>query len=504
MQGKTDLAQGIPEDAIAPGGMLAGMYEGEHVVLARLEDGRLRAVSGSCTHLGAPLETGKVSDGQLRCPWHHARFSLEDGEAVGGPALENLGCYRVEQSDGLIRVTGRRHTPAPRRELAVETPIVIIGSGAGGYAMADMLSRLGHGEDTLVLSAESDPPYERTFVSKQYLAGRQSRDEALLPAPGQGLGEPASIRLGTPVVSLDPATRSLTLESGETVSYGTLVLATGARAAMPDFPGAQDARVHTLRTLADADAILAQVQEGKRAVVLGASFIGLEVAASLTQQGLDVDVVAQDAAPLASILGEETGQYVRRLHEEHGVTFHMERTVTAFKHDAVWLDDTTRLPADLVIAGIGVLPRLDLALTGDLALCEASGGVRVDGNLRTSDPHVYAIGDIASYPDPRTGKPLRVEHWVHAQRMGQYLARAFTGAAQAPFAQTPFFWTGYFGTQMRYVGHAKPEASRLEGDPGADDFAVFFREKGEDRAVLTVGRDMLALQMEERWDAQDM
>ena len=509
MSAKPDLSRGISVQQLEGGKPVAGSFEGQDVIVMQLPDGRLRAVSGACTHLGAPLETGAVIDGEIRCPWHHARFSLEDGQAVGGPALESLGCFAAEEADGLVRVTGRRHIEAPRPELTVPSPVVIVGNGGAGYALADMLSRYGLGEQVLLIGDEADGPYDRTFLSKQYLAGKASRVDFAMPAPGQGLGLPAELRTSARVTAIDRANRKITVQPADdgghaqTIAYGTLVLATGAEAQIPDFPGAERDDVFILRDLADADALLAAAMKGKRAVIMGASFIGLEVAAALVQQGLSVSVVDKEDVPLASTLGDEAGRFVQTLHEEKGVNFHLGRTIAGFDGQAVWLDDGQRLTAQLFVVGAGVKPRVDLAKDAGLELAEDNGGVTVDDALRTSDPHIYAAGDIASYPDPRLGRALRVEHWVHAQRMGQFLARRFTGQSNAGFGDTPFFWSGHYGTQLRYVGHAPAEDRKIEGDVSSGDFAVTYRVDGKDKALLSCQRDIEALEREAKWDRPD-
>lgn len=495
-----DFGAGVDASAVPAGAMLKGTFEGADILVVRKADGALRGVSANCTHFGAPLDTGALVEDEIRCPWHHARFSLEDGEALGGPALESLGCYVVEEADGKIRVTGRRHVSAPRPGLKADTPILIVGSGAAGYALADMLARKGHGKDALLLTADAEPPYDRTFLSKDYLAGGAPREEVLMPAPGQGLGDPVEIRTGSEVTAIDAKARKVTLADGKTLDYGTLVLATGAEPVAPDFLGREDPRVHTLRSLGDADALIADMSEGAHAVVLGASFIGLEVASSLVARGLAVDVVAQGDVPLAPVLGARAGAFIQELHEAKGVTFHMGRSIVSYGQDAVWLDDGTRLPADLVVLGTGVAPRLDLARSAGLDLAEEEDGVRVDAHLRTSDAHIHAIGDIASYPDPRLGRPVRIEHWVHAQRQGEYLGRLLTGETEDGFGDTPFFWTGYYGTQLRYVGHAGADDPRIEGSFADGDFAVYYREDGKDRAMLSSGRDKAALETEAAWD----
>lgn len=498
---KLDFAAGIASSALDDGAILAGKAGEDAVVLVR-QGGKVCALSGECTHLGAPLEKGIVADGELRCPWHHARFALDSGEAVGAPAFEPLSCYDVVEQDGRIRVTGKRDAVAAPAGQA-GSPIVIVGGGAAGHACADMLARAGQGARVTILSADGDKPYDRTFCSKQYLAGKKGREDCLLPEPGEGERESATIRTGVTVTSIDLAGRAVITDAGERIGYATLVLATGAAPTLPDVAGFDRANVHMLRTLADADALIAAADKAKRVVILGASFIGLEVAASLAQRGLEVAVVARDEVPLAAVVGAEAGRFVQSLHEKKGVRFHLGRTITGYDGTVATLDDDTRVPADFLVVGAGVAPRVDLARAAGLTLAsdDEGGGIRVDETLATSASDVFAIGDIASYPDPRLGRPIRVEHWVHAQRQGQYLARRLLGEIDGGFGDTPFFWSGHYDASLRYVGHvASSEDRRIEGSIEDGAFALFFREDGEDRALLTCKRDVEALDVEAAWD----
>ncbi|WP_045393368.1 FAD-dependent oxidoreductase [Falsirhodobacter sp. alg1] len=487
---KPDFTQGIDANALTEGVPLAGTVDGKSVILVR-KDGVVRALSGECTHLSAPLENGLVAEGEIRCPWHHARFDLTTGEAVGAPAITPLSCYPVEQADGRIRVLPKPNKVPVVKPAGDGDRIVVIGGGAAGHALAEMMGRHGQGARVTLLTAD-EAPYDRTMCSKQYLAGKKPRDDCFLPAP-----KGVDVRTGVTVSAIDPVAKEVTTAAGDRIAYGRLVLATGAQATQPDFAGVTN--VYLLRDLADADALIAAANDSKTAVVLGSGFIGLEVAAALVGQGLRVDVVTHDPVPLAKILGPEAGGFVQGLHEQNGVTFHVGRSIARYDENSVVLDDGLEITADLVVSGIGVRPRVDLASQAGLALGPSEDGVAVDAMLRTSNPDIHAIGDIARYPDPRGGEALRVEHWVHAQRQGQYLARCFMGMEHGPFADTPFFWSGHYGTQLRYVGHGSAEQRTIEGDVDGGEFAIHYEGN---RALLTCQRDIPSLQAEAEWDAE--
>ncbi|WBO21368.1 FAD-dependent oxidoreductase [Sphingomonas abietis] len=499
---KPDFSAGIPAAALDQGAIVAGTVDGEAVVLVR-HQGKVCAVSGECTHLGAPLETGIVASGELRCPWHHARFALATGEAVGAPAMEPLSCYDVVEEDGTVRVTGKRGVRQPEEVQSRGGPILIVGGGAAGHACADMLARAGQGGRVTLLSADRDAPYDRTFCSKQYLAGKKERADCLLPEPGQGEGAPVAIRTGVEVASIDLERRIVTTGDGEDIAYDTLILATGAEPTRPDIEGLDHPNARLLRTLADADGLIAAADTAKHVAIMGASFIGLEVAASLVQRKLSVTVIAQDDIPLAAILGPEAGRFVQSLHEDKGVRFQLGRTIARYDGTVATLDDGSTVEADLLVIGVGVEPRVDLAEKAGIVLAteEEGGGIRVDETMATSAETIFAIGDVANYPDPRLGHRIRVEHWVHAQRQGQYLARRLLGETNEGFGDTPFFWSGHYDVSLRYVGHvASPDDRRVEGAVEQGEFAIFFREDGEEQALLTGKRDIEALDVEAAWD----
>jgi 3-phenylpropionate/trans-cinnamate dioxygenase ferredoxin reductase subunit len=375
---------------------------------------------------------------------------------------------------------------APHAARAATPPssVVIVGGGAAGSAAAEMLRREGYGGPITMISADDAPPYDRPNVSKDYLAG--SAPEEWIPLrPPEFYGEHGiELLTGRRVTALDAAARRVTLDDGATRGYGALLLATGADPVRLPAHMHTGVPVHYLRTLADSRAIIAAATGGaKRAVVLGASFIGLEVAASLRERGLEVHVVAPESRPLERVLGPELGDYVRTLHEAHGVVFHLGRTAGGIDDAGVTLGSGERLAADFVVAGIGVRPGLALAEGAGLRM---DRGVSVNEYLETSAPGVYAAGDVARWPDPHTGERIRVEHWVVAQRQGQTAARNMLGARER-FDAVPFFWSRHYDVAINYVGHAERwDEVELDGEPGS--FVARYLEHGRPVAALAVNR----------------
>jgi len=504
----SDFALGVAVEELEEGQMLAGEFAGEPVVLIR-QNGRFCAWSGNCTHLGAPLGEGLLVDGQLRCPWHHARFSVSSGEAVGAPAFQPLTRYMTAVTDGRVFVAAAPTLKVQPVSAKHERPVaagsgqagrvVIIGAGAGGYACAELLGRAGHAGTVTLISDDPDPPYDRTVCSKQYLIGMTSR-EASLMSPALA----AERRTGR-AVAIDVGDRSVRLENGERVPFDVLVLATGGDPVRADLPGFDGPNVHVLRTLADADALIAAAGTARRVAIVGASFIGLEAAASLKQRKLDVHVIAPDDVPLKKVLGAEVGRMIRMVHEEQGVVFHLGRRCKSFDGSRLTLDDESTVEADFVVLGLGVRPRTELAAAAGLECAPTSqgGGVVVNGRLETSAAGIFAIGDIARYPDVHAGQPIRVEHWVHAQRQGQYLARALLGKP-GEYRDPPFFWSAHFDTGLKYVGHVGSiEGTRVEGEIAKREFTIGYMGKGEERAFVTCGRDLPALTVEAEWEGAD-
>ncbi|HEX5386916.1 MAG TPA: FAD-dependent oxidoreductase [Gemmatimonadales bacterium] len=490
-----DLArEGVPLDAVADGGMILGHVGDDPVLVARRGE-QYFAIGAVCTHYSGPLAEGLVVGETVRCPWHHACFSLRTGEALGAPALNPVASYTLERRNGRLYAGARTLAEPLAQTKSAGRPepgwnVVILGAGAAGEAAAEMLRRLGFAGRITMVGADPAAPYDRPNLSKDYLAGEASED--WIPLRPREFYDEHGIQLvlGRRAERLDLAARRVVLEGGDALPYDRLLLALGADPVRLDIPGGDLPHVHVLRSLAQCQSIIAAAERARRVVVLGASFIGLEVAASLRHRELEVHVVAPDRRPLERVMGAAIGDFIRQLHESHGVVFHLEHRPARVEPDAVTLDSGERIAANLVVAGVGVRPNLALAEQAGLAM---DRGISVDERLETSAPGVFAAGDLARWPDPHTGERIRVEHWVVAQRQGQVAAHNMLGLNR-PFEDVPFFWTAQYDVSLRYVGHAERwDDAVVDGDLDARDCAVTFRRGGRRLAVVTLGRDRAAL-----------
>ncbi|HEX2842342.1 FAD-dependent oxidoreductase [Hyphomicrobium sp.] len=491
-----DLTLGIPLDALSDGKMVAGHVGGEEVLLARRGD-EIFAVSAHCSHYSGPLAEGLMIGDTVRCPWHHACFDLRTGEALDAPAIGPLACWSVEHRNGTIVVGDKREQPQPKPRGkptgAEPEKIVIVGGGAAGFAAAEMLRRQKYKGSIVMLSSDEARPYDRPNLSKDYLAGGIPFDYVPLQPESFYSDNGIDLRLGRTAVEIDTHAREVVLAGGDRIPYDRLLLATGAEPVRLTIPGADQPHVRTLRSLADCDAIIERAKGARRVVVIGASFIGLEVAAALRARELEVHVVAPDKRPMERVLGPEIGEFVRALHEEHGVVFHLEDTATAIDGKTVKLKSGGTLEADLVVVGIGVRPRLELAEKAGLKL---DRGVVVNQFLETSAPKIYAAGDIARWPDPHSGESIRVEHWVVAECQGQNAALNMLGLG-IPFTAVPFFWSQHYDVPINYVGHAeKWDEIAIDGDVMKRDCFLRFMRNGRALAVASIFRDLESLKEE--------
>lgn len=481
-----DLAGGVELAQFSDGKLLG--HVGDVEVLLVQSGGDVFAVGAHCTHYHGPLADGLVVGNSIRCPWHHACFDLRTGEATRAPAFDPIARFKVERRDGKVFV-GDKVAPCPIRPRALkEAPekIVIVGGGAAGFAAAEMLRREQFAGEIVMLSQETDGPVDRPNLSKDYLAGSAQADWIPLRSEDFYRDLKIDLRLGVEVDTIDVAGRAVVLKDGARIAYDRLLLATGAEPNRLPVPGADRPNVHVLRTLADSNAIISNAKDARRAVVIGASFIGLEAAASLRARDIEVHVVGPEKIPMERALGPEMGQCVRSLHEEHGVIFHLEESVSAIDERGVVLESGELIAADLVVSGIGVRPRLALAEKAGLAI---DRGVVVDRHLQTSAPGIYAAGDIARWPDPHSGENIRVEHWVVAERQGQVAARNMLGAHEA-FDAVPFFWSQHYDIPINYVGHAeKWDEIVVHGEIMAHDCLLEYRLNGKTLAVASIFRD---------------
>ena len=497
-----DLVQGIAFSDLPDGGKLVGHSGGEQVLLVR-RGTEVFAVSATCTHYGGPLVDGLLVEDTVRCPWHHACFDLRTGEALRAPAFNPLACWAVEQRDGRIFVGDnlKRTLSKPRSGRSGHAPkkIVIVGGGAAGFAAAEMLRREQYQGSIVMISDDHAPPVDRPNLSKDYLAGKAPED--WIPLRGEKFYSKNNIdlRLNTKAVDIDLRSREVVLADEGRIPYHRLLLATGAEPVRLTIPGADQPHVHTLRSLADCKAIIEQATTACRAIVLGASFIGLEVAAALRARDIEVHVVALEKRPMERVLGPQMGDFIRALHEEHGVVFHLESTVKSIDGRKVKLSSGGTLAADLVVAGIGVRPRIGLAEAAGLVV---DRGVVVDAFLETSEPGIFAAGDIARWRDPHCGENIRVEHWVVAERQGRTAALNMLGHREK-FNGVPFFWSQHYDVPINYVGHAGQwDEIAIDGDITAKDCLLRFKREGRTLAVASIFRDIESLKAEMEMERQ--
>ncbi len=482
-------------DALAEGAMLQVELGGRKVLLARM-DGVCHAVGATCPHAGGPLAKGVlhrgVHGGVVVCFWHKAAFRVATGERIEPPAVDDLPVFPVRVADGQVLVTvgdePDRIDPAPATLTGDRRCFIIVGAGAAGAVAAQTLREEGFAGRVIMISREDRLPYDRTVLSKYALSGTKGGEKTPLQDEAFYARHRIERRAGE-VASVDAASRTVAFADGTTLTYDAALIAVGGAPRPLEVPGAGLANVFLLRTAADAEAIVAAAEGARRAVIIGAGFIGMEAAGSLRERGLEVTVVAPQAAPFERQLGAETGNAFRRLHERRGVVFRLGQEVTALEGDGrvreVVLRDGARLPADLVVAGLGVRPA-----TGILRGVEAcrDGGLTVDAQLRVAEG-LFAAGDIAAFPLRGDGPPVRVEHWRVAEQHGRVAALNMLGR-QAAYDAIPYFWTIHYKKRLDYVGHAEAwDEIVLDGDLEKPEFTAFYVKAGRVAAVAGLGRD---------------
>ncbi len=465
-------------------------------LLVRLPDG-LHAVSGLCPHAQAPLHEGALCGHRLVCPWHQSVFDVSSGSLLDPPALDGLERYavRLDGDDVLVMLPAPSSpAPAPPPPVGDRRTVLIVGAGAAAQIAAETLRREGFGGRVVMVGPEPDAPYDRTNLSKHFLSGKARREDLPLrraPAFFDGIG--VERKTGA-VTRLDVPGKTATLAGGETLTYAAAILATGGAPKTLDVPGATHPRVKFLRTVADAEQIIALAPgKGSHAVAVGASFIGMEAMSSLAQRGVEVTVLSSDDVPFVQQLGREVGESIRRLHERNGVRFLPGAKVTRFEDAAgglqVHLEDGRSLAADVAIVGVGVRPATDFVVGIER---ERDGGIGVDAALHAGHD-LYAVGDVAFFP-LRAGERVRIEHWRVAQQHGVLVARniARPGTPQTleQSGFVPFFWTYHFEQRMNHVGDARDwDEVILDGDPAVPPFIAYYLRDGQVVAAAGTHRD---------------
>ena len=492
---KPNLTDGILVAALAEGRMLVGNVDGEDVLLARRGD-EIFAIGAACTHYHGALAEGLMVGDTVRCPLHHACFSLRTGAVLRNPALDPVDRWRVERSGDRIVVRQKLTSAAPPPQRAASRAlqsVVIVGGGAAGLAAAAALRREGYENALTIVSADDAAPYDRPNLSKDFLAGTAPAEWMPLRSANYYADNHIELVLNAAVGSLELPQKRIVLQNGRVIPFDALLLATGSTPVQLSLPGATPDNVRYLRSMADGRALVARAEAARRAIVLGTSFIGLEVAASLRTRGLEVHVVGRERTPMERTLGSEVGTLLREVHAAHGVQFQFGVTVQGVEGRRFTLSDGTALEADFMVAGIGVSPNVELARRAGLAI---DRGVVVDRYLETTASGVFAAGDIARWPAYPSRDPIRVEHWVVAERQGAAAARNILGYRES-FDAVPFFWSQHYDLTINYVGHAdRWDSVSIDGELTKRNCAIRYRRADRTLAVATLSRDRESLEAE--------
>jgi apoptosis-inducing factor 3 len=471
-----------------PEGLREVEIDGHKVLLFRDGD-TVTALAATCPHAGGPLAAGVRNGKRLVCPWHKATFCLATGAVLEPPAVDPLARWEVHNEGGRIAVSRPADpTAAPPAPGTDPRRFVIIGAGAAGAVAAQRLRELGFAGRILMLDRDNRVPYDRTLLSKYVLSGERGGEKS--PLQSQRFYREHGIeRLTEDVIRIDVAGRRVTCGSGAEFRYDAALLATGGTPRRPDLPGADLQGVFLLRSRADAEALLAHAERSERAVILGASFIGMEVAASLRERGLDVTVVGKEHAPFEKQLGDRIGTAFIGLHERRGVVFRLGQPPAAIQGDGavrtVRLEGGEQLPADLVVIGFGVTPSTG-AIEGIPK--NKDGSVAVDAGLRVADG-LYAAGDVARFPLYGRGDPIRVEHWRVAEQHGRVAAANMLGRS-CSYDAAPVFWTIQYRKRLDYIGHAERwDDLVVHGDLSEPNFLAYYVQDGRVRAACGLDRD---------------
>jgi 3-phenylpropionate/trans-cinnamate dioxygenase ferredoxin reductase subunit len=378
--------------------------------------------------------------------------------------------------------------------MTAEQTYVIVGASLAGAKAAETLRAEGFDGRVLLVGAEAERPYERPPLSKEYLRGEAGREKVYVHDEGFYAEHDIELRLGRAATSLDTSRREVVLDDGDRLRYDRLLLTTGAQPRRLAIPGADLDGVLYLRSVEDSDTLRERLDRGGSVVVVGAGWIGAEVAASARQRGLEVTVLDPAAVPLERVLGTEVGAIYRDIHADHGTRLLLGTGVEAFEGGAtvegVRTSDGRELACDFVVVGIGVEPRTELAMTGGLS---TDNGIAVDEHLRTSDPSVFAAGDVANAHHPFYGESIRVEHWANALHQGPAAARNMLGRAEA-YDRVPYFFSDQYDVGMEYAGFARTwDRVVFRGEPASREFIAFWLDA--DRVVAGMNVNV--------WDVTD-
>jgi len=482
-------------DSVKEGQMKAFEIDEDNKILIANIKGKYHAMGASCPHYGAPLEDGIISDNRVVCPWHHSSFDIKTGGLLEPPAYDNIPVYpvNIENDNIVVMLPDKIESSCTPEMVAPDTrkddrSFVIIGAGAAANAAAQTLRESGFRGRIKMITREKKIPYDRPELSKEFMAGKGK--EEWLPLRSKEFYEKHGIDLifDTKVTKVDTKQNEINLGNGDKLKFDRILLATGGRPRMLDVPGKDLKNIFTLRSRADAETIVAKTENAKKAVVVGANFIGMETANGLAERDLDVTVVAPEKIPMQKVFGNDVGRVFQKAHEDKGTKFMMGRTVEKFEGDdnvtTVVLDNGEKLDADLVIIGIGVVPSTDNI---DGIGYQPDGSIEVDEHMHLKD-NIFAAGDIARFKDWRTGEWTRIEHWRTAEQQGRIAAKNMAEQKTA-FDSVPFFWTNQAGLNFQYVGHAEDwDDIIIDGDLDKQDFVAYYIKGNKILAAAGNGR----------------
>jgi apoptosis-inducing factor 3 len=466
---------------IPDGGMRAFEVMGICILLSR-NGADVTAVGGHCTHQGGPLAEGVRVGKSVICPWHHAMFDLSSGEHIEPPGEGRLTAFNTKIENGAVIVSFDDRTAKESRDEIDDVPapktsktFAIVGAGAAGRAGAEELRRRGFDGRILLITMEKDAPYDRTALSKSFLASETTMDALELLSKQKLANKSIELILDRTVSKIDAANKKIIFADGGEFTYDSCLAAPGSAAREPDIAGTDLLGVYTLRSKSDGLRLKLAASEAKAIVIVGSGFIGMETAAVFTDEKKRVTVVTPDSKPFAHVFGERIAQALLEVHRGAGTDIRLEASVTALegengKVSGVRLASGEIVPADLVLLGTGAKPCIDFIEGASLS---DDGGIKADATLKAADG-LWVAGDIASFPSHfAAGAHVRIEHWRLAEQLGRHAARAMLGDT-APFAGIPFFWTQQHW-MLSLVGLTKTfDDVHIEGDLAAGNFMAYF------------------------------
>lgn len=484
-------------------GQMKEVEVGENKVLLVKEKGQFFALGNKCTHYGAPLSKGSYCNGVVRCPWHGACFNIKTGDIEDFPGLDSVHTFQVEVrgTDVLVKPNPnafsnfRRVKTMSKCVSSDARKVIIIGGGPASVVCAETLRQEGFPGKITLVTMETNLPYDRIKLSKTLGA---KAEELALRKEDFYKEIDLNILLGKEVTQIDTARKNVVLSDGDILPYTSLVIATGGRPKKPDVPGNKLTNVFTLRSVQDANAIAAKLKD-RHVVVLGTSFIGLEVACAMVSNAASVSVVGNSAAPLLHVFGKEIGEWIQKLHESKGVKFYNSTSIAEFVGQdgvlrGVKLTDGTSLQADACVLGVGVVPATDFLKNSGLQLTDG-GHVSVDKKMRTSIENVYAAGDITVFPLAcLADKSVNIQHWQMAHQHGRIAGLDIAGKGRE-INSVPYFWTVQFGKSIRYAGyHYGYDDMILHGDLEENKFVAFYTKAEKVMAAASLGWDPVVSQ----------